>query len=138
MDGGKDSGQKPRRPLDEPVFRTSVIRKYSALVYLSSRIEPLLEVHLKARKHLFFNVFDVGELAPTSDIALFAGALKLHNEFLHQPPACRGIFPGDAVCKWPPFFFRFLVPNPILCQDRKLERFQETNSELRWEEKGNS
>jgi hypothetical protein len=72
MDSGKDSGQKPRRSLHEPVFHTS-------------RIKPLLEVHLEARKHLFFNVFDVGELAPPSDIAVFAGALELHNEFLHQP-----------------------------------------------------
>ena len=29
-----------------------------------SRIEPVLEVNLEAREHLFFYVFDVGELAP--------------------------------------------------------------------------
>ncbi|HEY5705981.1 MAG TPA: hypothetical protein VIS96_10445 [Terrimicrobiaceae bacterium] len=40
---------------------------------MSSRIKPLLEVHLEARKHLFFNVFDIGELNPTSDIAVFTG-----------------------------------------------------------------
>ena len=63
------------------------------LVSLSSRIKPLLEVHLEARKHLFFNIFDVGELAPTNDIAVFAGALNLHNEFLHQPQLVPVFFP---------------------------------------------
>jgi hypothetical protein len=46
LDSGKDSGQKPRRPLHERVFYASVIRKCSALVSLSSRIKPLLEVRL--------------------------------------------------------------------------------------------
>ena len=36
-----------------------------------SRIEPVLEVNLEALEHLFFNVFDVGELTPTSHIAVF-------------------------------------------------------------------
>jgi hypothetical protein len=96
LDSGKDSGQKPHRSLHEPVFHASVIRKCSALVSLSSRIKPLLEVHLEARNHLFFNVFDVGELAPTSDITVFADAFNLHNEFLHQPSLSR-YFSGDAV-----------------------------------------
>jgi hypothetical protein len=42
-------------------------------------------VHVEALEHLSFDFFDVGELAPTSDIAVCAGTLKLHNEFLHQP-----------------------------------------------------
>ena len=46
-----------------------------------SRIKPLLEMHLEALEHLFFYVFDVGEQVPTSDIAVFTGALKLQNEF---------------------------------------------------------
>jgi hypothetical protein len=46
--------------------------RYDALVAVSSTPE-----------HLFFDVFDVGELAPTSDIAVFTGALNLHNEFFH-------------------------------------------------------
>jgi hypothetical protein len=48
-------------------------------------IKPLLEVNVEALEHLSFDFFDVGELTPTSDIAVFAGTLKLHNEFLHQP-----------------------------------------------------
>ena len=38
---------------------------------------------LEAREHLFFNVFDVGEAIPTSDIAVFTVTLKLQNEFFH-------------------------------------------------------
>ena len=34
-----------------------------ARVSLSSRIKPLLEMRLEALEHLFFYVFDVGELA---------------------------------------------------------------------------
>ena len=54
-----------------------------AHVPLSSRIKPLLEMRLEALEHLFFNVFDVGELVPTSDIAVFTVTLKLQNEFFH-------------------------------------------------------
>jgi hypothetical protein len=60
---------------------------------LNSRTKPLLEMHLKALEHLFFNVFDVGELDPTSDIAVFMGTLKLHNEFFHEPPPVPVFFP---------------------------------------------
>jgi hypothetical protein len=49
-------------------------------------------VHVEALEHFFFDVFDVSELAPTSDIAVFTGALKLHNEFCPLAPACPGIF----------------------------------------------
>ena len=33
------------------------------------------------------------ELAPTSDIAVFTGALNLHNEFFHQPRLVPVFFP---------------------------------------------
>ena len=54
-----------------------------ALVSLSSRIKPLLEMRLEALEHLFFYVFDVGEPVPTSDVAVFTVTLKLQNEFFH-------------------------------------------------------
>jgi hypothetical protein len=54
-----------------------------ALVPLSSRIKPLLEMRLEALEHLFFYVFDVGEAVPTRDIAVFTVTLKLQNEFFH-------------------------------------------------------
>ena len=54
-----------------------------ALVSLSSGIKPLLEMRLEAPEHLFFKVFDVGELAPTSDIAVFRRTLNFHDKFFH-------------------------------------------------------
>jgi hypothetical protein len=59
----------------------------------SSRIEPVFEVNLETLEHLFFNVFDVGELAPTSHIAIFRDPLNLHNEFFHQPKLVPVFFP---------------------------------------------
>jgi hypothetical protein len=59
----------------------------------SSRIEPVFEVNLETLEHLFFNVFDIGELAPTSHIAVFRDTLNLHNEFFHQPQLGPVFFP---------------------------------------------
>jgi hypothetical protein len=42
-------------------------------------------MRLEALEHLFFNVFDVGEPAPTSDIAVFRCTLNLHNKFSPTP-----------------------------------------------------
>jgi hypothetical protein len=64
-------------PIALPIFSRS------SAVGSRSRIKPLLEMRLEALEHLFFYVFDVGEQVPTSDIAVFTGALKLQNEFFH-------------------------------------------------------
>ena len=40
-------------------------------------------MRLEALEHLFFNIFDVGEAVPTSDIAVFTVTLKLQNAFFH-------------------------------------------------------
>jgi hypothetical protein len=64
-------------PIALPIFSRS------SAVGSRSRIKPLLEMRLEAFEHLFFYVFDVGEQLPTSDIAVFTGALKLQNEFFH-------------------------------------------------------
>ena len=42
-------------------------------------------MRLETLEHLFFNVFDVGESAPTSDIAVFRWTLNLHDKFFHEP-----------------------------------------------------
>ena len=60
---------------------------------LSSRSKPLLEMCLKALEHLFLNVFDVSELAPTSHIAVFRCSLNLHNKFFHQLQPVPVLFP---------------------------------------------
>jgi hypothetical protein len=54
---------------------------------------PPTEMRLEALEHLFFDVFDVGEEVPTSDIAVFAVTLKLQNEFFHWPPLVAVFFP---------------------------------------------
>ena len=76
-----------------PVFRPIATQTPSSAVGSRSRIKPLLEMRLEALEHLFFYVFDVGEQVPTSDIAVFTGALKLQNEFFHQPPLVPVFFP---------------------------------------------
>ena len=52
-----------------------------ALVSLSSRIKPLLEMRLEALEHLFFDVFDVSKLAAMSHVR----ALNLYDKLLNQP-----------------------------------------------------
>ena len=47
------------------------------------RIEPVLEVNLEALKHLFFDVLNVSELAPTSQITRCT--LNFDDEFFHEP-----------------------------------------------------
>jgi hypothetical protein len=64
-----------------------------ARISLSSRIKPLLEMRLEALEHLFFNVFDVSELTPTSHIAVFRCSLNLHNKFFHQLQPVQVLFP---------------------------------------------
>src|SRR5208283_5308330 len=59
----------------------------------NSLLKPVLKLNLETLKHLFFNIFDVGELAPTSYIAVFSSTLNLHNEFFHQPKLVQVFFP---------------------------------------------
>jgi hypothetical protein len=82
----------PPLPALQPPSRAADLLQL-ALISLSSRIKPLLEMRLEALEHLFFNVFDVGEPVPTSDIAVFTGTLKLQDEFFHQPPLIAVFFP---------------------------------------------
>jgi hypothetical protein len=63
------------------------------LVSLSLWIKPLLEMRLEALEHLFFYVFDVSELAPTSHIAVFRCSLNLHDEFSYQLSPVPVLFP---------------------------------------------
>ena len=50
-------------------------------------------MRLEALEHLSFNVFDVGEPAPTSDIAVFRCTLNFDNKFFHYPPLVPVFFP---------------------------------------------
>src|SRR5271166_6593947 len=61
-------------------------------IFLPSRA-PVLEVNLESLKHLFFDVFNVGELAPTSHIAVLRCTLNFNDEFFHQPQLVPIFFP---------------------------------------------
>ena len=56
-------------------------------------IEPLLELSLQTLEHLLFDVFDVSELAPTSDIRVISGTLNLYDKLFHQLQLVRVFFP---------------------------------------------
>jgi hypothetical protein len=91
-------------------------------------------MRLEARQHLLFNVFYIGELAPMNDVAVFAGTLKLHNEFLHQPQLVPVFFPEMLFADFRRLFLpRFLIP--YCAQDHTLERFTRRIQQLRREEK---
>jgi len=50
-------------------------------------------MRLEALKHLFFDVFEVSELAPTSHVAVFRCSLNLHNKFFYQLQPVPVLFP---------------------------------------------
>jgi hypothetical protein len=56
-------------------------------------IEPLLELSLQTLEHLLFDVFDVSELAPTSDIRVISGTLNLYDKLFQQLQLVRVFFP---------------------------------------------
>jgi len=59
----------------------------------SSRIDPLLEMSLEALEHLCFDVFDIGESAPTTDIAVLRYTLNLNDKFFHELSLVAVFFP---------------------------------------------
>jgi hypothetical protein len=54
-----------------------------------SGIEPVLKSGLESLEHLLFDVFDVSELDPTSNITAFRRALNLYDKLFHQPQLVR-------------------------------------------------
>jgi len=48
---------------------------------------------LEAFEHLFFNVFDVSELTPTSHIRVFRCSFNLHDKFFYQCQLVPVLFP---------------------------------------------
>ena len=56
------------------------------------RIEPVLKSDLESPEHLFFDVFDVSKLGPTSNIAAFGRTLDLYDKLFHQPQLVRVLF----------------------------------------------
>src|ERR1700746_2546231 len=104
-------------PALQPPIALPIFSRPSA-VGSRPRIKPLLEMRLEALEHLFFYVFDVGEQVPTSDIAVFTGALKLQNEFFPHPPLAPVFFPEMLLANVRRLFLPVLgIPNPILCAE---------------------
>jgi hypothetical protein len=60
---------------------------------LDSWIEPVLESSLETLEHLFFDMSDVSELAPTSWVTVFGKALDLYDKFFHQRQLVPVFFP---------------------------------------------
>ena len=57
---------------------TSIAKIQAGAVF--SWIEPALELSFEALEHLFFDVFDVSELAPPSHITVVRRALNLYDK----------------------------------------------------------
>ena len=110
-DGNIHAGCLDSVTISNGVVDLFLLLRRLVLVSLSSRIKPILKVQLEAQR-LLFDVLDVGEVAPTSDVAVFASVLHLHNEFFRKRQCVAVFFPEMLfanVCR-----LRF-VPNPILC-----------------------
>jgi hypothetical protein len=75
-----------------------------------SWIEPVLELSFEALEHLFFDVFDVRELAPPSHITVFRRALNLYDKLFHQPQLVRVFFPEMLFANVSSLFLPVLSP----------------------------
>jgi hypothetical protein len=62
------------------------------------------------------NVFDIDEVAPTSEIAVITCVLNLHNEILPLASLSR-YFSRKCCLQCPHLFLPVLSHNPILCQE---------------------
>jgi hypothetical protein len=78
-----------------------------------SRVEPVLELNLEALEHLFFDVFDIRELAPTTHVGVFRRALNLCDKLFHQPQLVRVSLPQMLFAKVRSLFLPVLVPKLI-------------------------
>jgi hypothetical protein len=86
---------------------TSIAKIQAGMVF--SWIEPALELSFEALKHLFFDVFDVSELAPPSHITV-RWALNLYDKLFHQPQLVRVFFPEMLFANVSSLFLPVLSP----------------------------
>ena len=70
----------------------------------------MLEFSFEPLEHLFFDVFDVSELAPPSHITVFSRALNLYDKFFHQPQLIRVFFPEMLFANVSSLFLPVLSP----------------------------
>jgi hypothetical protein len=87
---------------------TSIAKIQAGAVF--SWIEPVLESSFEALEHLFFDAFDVSELAPPSNITVFRRALNLYDKLFHQPQLGRVFFPETLFANVSSLFLPVLSP----------------------------
>jgi hypothetical protein len=73
-----------------------------------SRIKPVLESSLETLEHLFFDVSDVSELAPTSRVTVFGKVLDLHEKLFDQRQPVPVFFPQMLFAKLSSLFLPVL------------------------------
>jgi len=61
-------------------------------------------------EHLFFDVFDVSELAPAGHIRALGRPLNFYDKLLHQPQLVRVFFPQMLFAKFGSLFLPVLDP----------------------------
>ena len=88
-------------------------------------MEPVLESILEPVEHLLFEVFDVSELGPTSNIAAFRRTLDLHDKLFHQPQLVRVFFPQMPFADVRGLFLSVLGPKTHIggCLSGRSSRF---------------
>jgi hypothetical protein len=69
-------------------------------------------LNLEALEHLFFDVFDVSELAPTTHVRVFGRALNLYDKLFHQLQLVRIFFPQMLFAKLGGLFLPVFALNP--------------------------
>jgi hypothetical protein len=72
--------------------------------------EPVLELSFEALEHLFFDAFDVSELAPPSHITVFRRALNLYDKLFHQSQLVWVFFPEMLFANVSSLFLPVLSP----------------------------
>jgi hypothetical protein len=65
---------------------------------------------LEALEHLFFDVSDVSELPPTSQITIVRRALNLYDKLFHQPQLIRVFFSETLFANFCSLFLPVLGP----------------------------
>jgi hypothetical protein len=73
-----------------------------------SWIEPFFELRLEALEHLFFDISDVSELAPTSRVTVFGKVLDLHEKLFDQRQPVPVFFPQMLFAKLSSLFLPVL------------------------------
>jgi hypothetical protein len=109
-DIGEQLAALVQSPVAESSFLITTAPKTNQSQPAVSRIEPVLELNLEALEHLFFDCFDVSELAPTSHITVLGRSLNFYDELFHQSQLARVFFPQMLFAKISSLFLPVFGP----------------------------